>query len=248
MKKFFTLIAAAMMAVGGAMAQTQTIHWEYDGAAVGEGSGYKVEKPELTMTLMMGEGASDLTWKIGEVKASAKDLAGNEIDYTHYVAANGANGRDNIFGNTNCAYFQFEPKYSGTIQVMAQDMGTNKGIIAADITDGTQVNLPTQLYINGELKNFEAKQTLEDQGITDKYTGYVNFKVEGGKKYLYCVSGSKGRLLGYSYTYDSTGTGIADINADVNDANAPVYNLAGQRVNANAKGLVIKNGKKYVNK
>jgi len=44
------------------------------------------------------------------------------------------------------------------------------------------------------------------------------------------------------------GTGIADINADVNDANAPAYNLAGQRVNANAKGLVIKNGKKYVNK
>ncbi|MBO4964437.1 MAG: hypothetical protein J6C31_08365, partial [Prevotella sp.] len=42
--------------------------------------------------------------------------------------------------------------------------------------------------------------------------------------------------------------GIADINADVNDANAPAYNLAGQRVNANAKGLVIKNGKKYVNK
>ena len=45
-----------------------------------------------------------------------------------------------------------------------------------------------------------------------------------------------------------TGDGIADINADVNDADAPAYNLAGQRVNANAKGLVIKNGKKYVNK
>lgn len=36
--------------------------------------------------------------------------------------------------------------------------------------------------------------------------------------------------------------------ADINDANAPAYNLTGQRVNTNAKGLVIKNGKKYVNK
>lgn len=35
---------------------------------------------------------------------------------------------------------------------------------------------------------------------------------------------------------------------DINDANAPAYNLTGQRVNANANGLVIKNGKKYVNK
>lgn len=43
------------------------------------------------------------------------------------------------------------------------------------------------------------------------------------------------------------GTGISNITADEN-ADAPAYNIAGQRVNANAKGLVIKNGKKYVNK
>lgn len=30
------------------------------------------------------------------------------------------------------------------------------------------------------------------------------------------------------------------------DANAPVYNLAGQRVNSNAKGILIQNGKKFV--
>lgn len=43
------------------------------------------------------------------------------------------------------------------------------------------------------------------------------------------------------------GTGISDITATEN-VNAPAYNIAGQRVNANAKGLIIKNGKKYLNK
>ena len=37
-------------------------------------------------------------------------------------------------------------------------------------------------------------------------------------------------------------------NANLNDnQNAPAYNLAGQRVNAQtAKGIIIKNGRKYV--
>ena len=46
-------------------------------------------------------------------------------------------------------------------------------------------------------------------------------------------------------------TGIVAIKDDVTNAvnvNAPVYNLAGQKVNANAKGLLIKNGKKFMNK
>ncbi len=40
---------------------------------------------------------------------------------------------------------------------------------------------------------------------------------------------------------------IKNIHVEEN-VNAPVYNLAGQKVNANAKGLLIKNGKKFMNK
>lgn len=47
----------------------------------------------------------------------------------------------------------------------------------------------------------------------------------------------------------SSGAGITEISAaQVSDLNAPAYNIAGQRVNRTAKGLVICNGKKYVNK
>ena len=45
----------------------------------------------------------------------------------------------------------------------------------------------------------------------------------------------------------NTPAGINDIKNDV-DKNAPSYNLAGQRVDENYKGVVIKSGKKYMNK
>lgn len=41
-------------------------------------------------------------------------------------------------------------------------------------------------------------------------------------------------------------TGINNITTDAADANAPAYNLSGQRVGKNAKGVLVKNGKKYV--
>lgn len=41
-------------------------------------------------------------------------------------------------------------------------------------------------------------------------------------------------------------TGINNITTEAADANAPAYNLSGQRVGKNAKGVLIKNGKKYV--
>ena len=41
-------------------------------------------------------------------------------------------------------------------------------------------------------------------------------------------------------------TGINNITTEATDADAPVYNLSGQCVGKNAKGVLIKNGKKYV--
>ncbi len=43
-------------------------------------------------------------------------------------------------------------------------------------------------------------------------------------------------------------TGINNITNNTINENAPIYNLAGQRVNKNAKGILIQNGKKFVNK
>lgn len=55
---------------------------------------------------------------------------------------------------------------------------------------------------------------------------------------------------GLSFSIDGgEATGISAITADgsiVVDDNAPMYNLAGQRVSKSYKGVVIQNGKKYI--
>lgn len=44
----------------------------------------------------------------------------------------------------------------------------------------------------------------------------------------------------------STSTGISNISAAAAKKNGKTYNMAGQEVSSSAKGLIIKNGKKYV--
>lgn len=55
-------------------------------------------------------------------------------------------------------------------------------------------------------------------------------------------------VLPFLYQLDETGTSISGTTVEKFDANAPVYNLAGQRVSKNTKGILIQNGKKFVNK
>ena len=43
-----------------------------------------------------------------------------------------------------------------------------------------------------------------------------------------------------------TVTAIKNANSSADSAVAPMFNLAGQRVNKNAKGILIKNGKKFM--
>ena len=51
----------------------------------------------------------------------------------------------------------------------------------------------------------------------------------------------------YAINFDGEATGIHTIEA-ASAANGAMYNLAGQRVDKSYKGIVIVNGKKYLNK
>lgn len=50
----------------------------------------------------------------------------------------------------------------------------------------------------------------------------------------------------YGYTADSETSGIADIIINEQPQSDVIYNVLGQKVDENYKGLVIKNGKKYI--
>jgi len=111
-----------------------------------------------------------------------------------------------------------------------------------------------------------------DPNQNDNYkttgNGVIKVQVVAGVPYLAFATGSKMTLGAFAFdeTGDATittdtntllengqipgvGAGITEVVADeAADADAPAYNIAGQRVNKDAKGIVIINGKKYLNK
>ena len=67
--------------------------------------------------------------------------------------------------------------------------------------------------------------------------------------YLVYVSGSKTKYANIVATsINGVSTNIDAITVDKENVNAPIYNLAGQRVSKDTKGILIKNGKKFINK
>ena len=53
----------------------------------------------------------------------------------------------------------------------------------------------------------------------------------------------------YGFEFVAAGTsGISNINASEAANEGATFNLLGQKVASNAKGLVVKNGKKFINK
>lgn len=53
----------------------------------------------------------------------------------------------------------------------------------------------------------------------------------------------------YIYSLNGVTTGIDNITVELElDENAPVYNLSGQRVSKDTKGILIQNGKKFINR
>ena len=93
--------------------------------------------------------------------------------------------------------------------------------------------------------------------------GTVSFPVEAGKKYMMINPKSQIGFYGFTYTYDKAAFDAADplpnpdaggesaintIKAAEQNANAPIYNLAGQQVDKSYKGVVIQNGTKRIQK
>lgn len=53
----------------------------------------------------------------------------------------------------------------------------------------------------------------------------------------------------YIYGFElATATGVSSVSVAVAKAKTATFNLAGQQVSESYKGIVVKNGKKYLNK
>ena len=97
----------------------------------------------------------------------------------------------------------------------------------------------------------------DDKGNTVQI--YNNYHIDAFNDYSTYVNDKKYNVKGivtvYKTTYEintleinETTTGITATESDRLDVNAPIYNLAGQQVNKTFKGVVIQNGKKFIQK
>ena len=121
---------------------------------------------------------------------------------------------------------------------------TGASFVATSATAGTLTQGTASIAVN----NGTATANQQLHKITDTWTKDVT-KLENVTivAILSGKSATERQLLPLSMTSSSTGIANVDVN-DNFDANAPMYNLAGQKVNKSYKGVVIVNGRKIVNK
>ncbi len=226
MKKFFTLIAAVAMAAS-AYADTKIMQWNIS----------EWDQQTFTETTTTGE----ITLYVGkdeEGKACTFVVDGNNktidaVKYTQRLKYGGM-GKFDTDGITPL-YRVLEFHVDAPAEVYVACTTSNK-------TDAKELYL--DVLENGATERTNvgtiSLAANEAKGETIKYTG------KGGKLFLYPNGGVN---IYYIKITTSTSTGINSAISEVSaDADAATYNVMGQKVASNAKGLVIKNGKKFINK
>ena len=136
------------------------------------------------------------------------------------------------------------------------------------------IGLDAEVYVKGtisEIKSVDtgqygnAEYAISDDGTTAGqlvvYRGYYLNKehftskdqIKVGDVVIVC-----GKLVNFNGTYEfttgnyiyslnGTASGISNPTVNVLNENAPIYNLAGQRVSKDTKGILIQNGRKFIN-
>jgi hypothetical protein len=168
----------------------------------------------------------------------------------------------------NGLYYKFTPSANGKLKVgLWVNKGTRYTYVASEAADKSvaNVNYTAEGYINGqniEVEGANKKKFLSSEEIaalspTPYLIGagnqpawvYVIFDVEAGKSY-YCFNhSSQAGFNGFEFTPGGDPSGVETIKVEkVWNADAPMYNLSGQKVDKNYKGIVIQNGRKFFNK
>jgi len=158
-----------------------------------------------------------------------------------------------------------------SMQAMAEGTYTIEGYINGENNeDGTKKYLTNDeisaihnTAMDAEITKVDTTSTYTDEEkatqiaqIKDKYAYvigdgrrpawvWISIPVEADKTYWLFQHSSQVGFQGYEYTFDTTG--IEEVSADATaDADAPTFNIAGQRVNSGYKGIAVKKGKKYL--
>ena len=110
--------------------------------------------------------------------------------------------------------------------------------VTYDGSDGFMKSSSTLVFDAGAI---EGSEDLVSTETPDKRSFEL---AEPKNKVTFTNSGEQ--LCYVLFVEEVEGTGINDVNAENIVINTPAYNLAGQKVGNNYKGIVIKNGRKYI--
>ena len=161
----------------------------------------------------------------GGADFSALKVATNVEGFSGYTEGNGENGKYSN-GEFTGTFYELKPELDGKITVYVV-LNANKNFFVYE--DGVA------------LSEYDAKV------VEAKYYGPFEFNVTGGKTYDVLCTGSKLGFFGFDYVAegeeDTTAVSTIEVAED-----APIYNMMGVRVNADAKGILIQNGKKFIRK
>ena len=231
MKKFFTLIAAVAMA---ASMNAQGTYAVQVGDKVNAGDQIKSVE-NITLTYMEKDGTD---------YADGKETTNwADADFGAYVC--GKNSGKLVSGAepTGCAY-KFETTKAGSLTVAVQ-LNANKGfhILDAAFAEVTPVSYNLPSAKDGDSQKFTQNEKGENI-LSEKSNGVVKINVAEGGTYYVLAAGTKLGFYGFKYEV-GTSTGISSVKAEAAQ-NGKTYDLAGQQVSDSYKGMVIKNGKKYV--
>ena len=232
MKKFFTSIVIALCAMS--MNAQETIAIDADAT-------YNSDQTISSENCSLTFGAGD-TWT-----AKAAGLG----DFTAYVS--GANNPKDAEGQPYSAetknlpvggtYYVVKTKVAGTVS-FAMVLNANKAFFVVKKSDAAALGSSALTLTD---KSGATVELDASNKVAEKFYGNVEFKAEANTEYLVFCNGSKLGFYGLTFTAGGE-SAIANISADKANENAPVYNLNGQKVSKDYKGVVVKNGKKYVQK
>lgn len=125
---------------------------------------------------------------------------------------------------------------NSTVENLTAPTSATSGLIG---TFTASTSVPKDSYILSS--NKWLKVTADGNNTVNQYRAYLTLSDD--LKVATTPSGAKAMTVNGSFV-----TAINSVNAAKEGVNAPAYNLAGQRVGNSYKGVVIMNGKKYMQK
>ena len=186
-------------------------------------------------------------WVIGSNGASFKCNPGEPYN-TPYTA-------ESTTAPSKGAYTEITVKTAGDLRIGVRipKAGKNRKVFFVKKSDGTKLAIDKYSasgFDNNNTLEFKTYTTTADYivapEVNNQFLGYIDVTLPANETYIMFSPDTQIGIYGF-YFAPSGGSGISNVKASEN-VEAPVFNLAGQKVSKDAKGVLIQNGKKFVNK